>query len=183
MSREKRLANGMTAREMRFAELMCRGVRVKDAYIQAGYGDRLKPEQREENAKNNAYQKARKPQIVTYMANWLARARISDLDSPGAAVSRVLKHIAMAEDDRNMTALAALDRLAYQHNAIAERTTVTIEAGVSDIDLLRRIAGDDEAKMGSLKALLRPATFQNVSDDTLLIEGSAEPVEPDDGRG
>jgi hypothetical protein len=144
----------------------------------------MKSADRAAHANKHAYEKAQQPAIVGYMANWLAQARISDLDSPGAAVSGVLSDLTEARADRNWTATAALNRLRYQHNGIAERTTVTIEAGMSDLELLRRIAGDDKAKLGSLKALLKPATFQNVSDDTLLIEGSAEAAEPDDdGQG
>jgi hypothetical protein len=180
MSREKRLPSGLTYREQRFAELMCKGVRPGDAYVQAGYGDRLKPAERAENANKNAYAKAQQPAIVGYMGQWLARARISDLDSPGAAVSRVLRHITMAEDAENWTALAALDRLAYQHNGIAERTQISVEAVISDHDLLKRIAGEDQAKLGLLTSLLQPATFSPREKRPLLIEGQVEPDEGDE---
>lgn len=178
MSREKRLPSGLTAREQRFAELMAKGTRPKDAYIQAGYGDRMKPAERAGYANKEAYRKAEQPAIVRYMAEWLARARISDLDSPGAAVSRTLRYLNQAEDAGNQTALAALQRLAYQHNGIAERTQISVEAVISDADLLRRIAGEDEAKTGLLMSLLRPATFnRDQVKQPLLIEGQAEPDE------
>jgi hypothetical protein len=173
MSRERRDKDGLTHRERKFALLMCKGMRIKEAYINAGYGDRLKPEQRDANAANNAYTKARQPQIVGFMSNWLAQARISDLDSPGAAVARTLRYLDKAEQDGNWTATAALQRLAYQHNGIAEKTTISIEASVNDADLLRRIAGDDSEKMGLLSGLLRPASFSHGEKRPLLIEGQA----------
>jgi hypothetical protein len=178
MSRERRDKDGLTVRERKFALLMCKGMRIKEAYIQAGYGDRLPPDERQQNAVNNAYQKAKQPQIVTWMADWLHQARISDLDSPGAAVSQTLQAINEATDDRNWTAIAALQRLRYQHNGIAEKTQISIEASISDADLLRRIAGDDNDKQGLLSTMLRPATFSHGEKQPLVIEH--QPADDDD---
>lgn len=169
MSREKRLPDGLTARERIFAELMCKGMRPKDAYRQAGFAKRAT----EKQATNNAAAKAQQPAIVAHMAGWLRQARISDIDSPGEAVSDVKQAFYKAIDMDNLTAAAALGRLRFQANGIAEKTSITIEATFSDVDLLRRIAGDDEQKVGLLKSLLSTETFSGAADP-LLIEGTAD---------
>jgi hypothetical protein len=114
------------------------------------------------------------------MGAWLARARISEVDSVGQAVSTTLQAVNEAVDDRNWTAIAALQRLRYQHLGIAEKSHVTVEHVISDADLLRRITGGDEQKMGLLSSLLRPATFSQRENEPLLIEGQAVDDQPDD---
>ena len=170
MSREKRLPDGLTARERIFAELMCKGMRPRDAYRQAGLGPRMTDKQ----ASDAAAIKGKQPAIIGWMAQWLRQARISDIDSPGAAVNDVVHAFHEARDTGNLTAAAALGRLRFQANGIAERTTINLEATVSDADLLRRIAGDDNSKAALLSSMLRPATFQR----PLVIEHQAdEPVD------
>lgn len=166
MSREKRLPGGLTHRERTFAELMCKGMRPRDAYRQAGFAKRATDKQ----ASDNASTKAKQPAIIKYMAEWLNRARISDIDSPGAAVAKTLDAINEASDDRNWTAIAALQRLRYQHNGIAERTSVQIEATFSDADILARLANNDPARLAQLRSLLAPASFD---DEPLTIDSTA----------
>lgn len=166
MPRDVVLPGGLTARDRKFAELMCAGARPKDAYVRAGFGSRATDEQ----INSAAYRKAKQPQIVNYQAQYLARARISDLDSAGAAVATTLEAINEAKDDRNWTAIAALQRLRYQHNGIAERTTVQIEGTFSDLDILSRLANGDPQRLAQLRSLLAPSSFD---DEPVTIDSTA----------
>ena len=162
MARPKRASiDGLTQKERFFAEQLCRGSRPPEAYELAGYVGAYGPDHKPRSV---CYAKAKEPRIVAYMQQWLKRARISDIDSPGAAVSDTLRFISQAEDDRNQTALAALQRLRYQHNGIAEKHQVQIEHTFTDAELLLRILGGDAARlnspeMSSLAALLSPESF------------------------
>lgn len=173
MSREKRLPSGLTHREEQFAQLMCKGMRPKDAFLLAGYCERTPIDGRAEQANKECYRKAEQPHIARYMAEWLGRARISDIDSPGAAVSDVVRAFHKAVDMDNLTAAAALGRLRFQANGIAERTVLNLEATISDADLLRRLAGGDDGKVALLSNMLKPATFSHGEKQPLLIEGQA----------
>jgi hypothetical protein len=153
-------------------------MRPKDAYIQAGYGSRYTGADLQEYANKHCYGKAEQAHIVGYMATWLQQARISDIDNPAAAVSDVVRAFHKAIDQDNLTAAAALGRLRFQANGIAEKTQLTVEHVISDADLLKRITGGDEQKMGLLSSLLRPATFNQ--DPVKLLELAAEPEPADD---
>lgn len=169
MGRQRRDKDGLTPNERLFTELVCRGMQPAAAYRQAGYGSRGC----EKDVASNALKKLAEPAIVRHRAEWLRQARISDIDTPGQAVAATLQAINEAEADRNWTAIAALQRLRYQHNGIAEKTTVTVEHVMPDGELLRRIAASDPGKMALLESLLRPATFAEPE----VLELAAEPVD------
>jgi len=160
---------------------MCKGVRPKDAFLQAGYCERTPIEGKAEQANKECYRKAEQPHITRYMATWLRQARLSDIDSPGAAMSDVVRAFHKAIDMDNLTAAAALGRLRFQGNGIAERTTINLEATISDQDLLRRIAGEDNDKQALLNSLLRPSTFQRQAEPLVIEHQPAdEPLKDDD---
>ena len=88
-------------------------------------------------------------------------AKVEDIDSVGQAFDDLLRLLAKAEADGNLTAAANLMRQRLQaHGILRDRVTFTLEEQTSDADLIERLAGDDPAKAAALaKVLGAPDTF------------------------
>lgn len=88
---------------------------------------------------------AKDPEVVERVAELAKSYTVGDIDTVGQHYLRILDDRQEAKDAGNMTAVAALDRLLAQCQGMTnEKFTLTPAAKMTDEELARSIAGDDE---------------------------------------
>lgn len=138
----KRLPNGLTAAQDKFCTLLCKGVPQIHAFRQAGMGKRLS----DSHAANKASDLAKRPDIQRRCAELLAASAVADLDSVGQAYADLLRVMATAEREGNLTAYAALARQRLQVlGMLRDNVSLTLENSSADQQLLDRLAAGDPA--------------------------------------
>ena len=90
----------------------------------------------------------------------LKAAKLTDLDSAGAAIADMLSDLSRTRAAENWTAAAAFTKIRRQpHGLMRDNLTVTMEQLMTDDDLAKRLAKGDEAKAAALRAVLGNASF------------------------
>ena len=96
-----------------------------------------------------------KPVMQTRVEALLRAARIEDIDSVGQAFDDLLRLLAKAEEDGNLTAAANLMRQRLQaHGILRDRVAFTLEEQTSDADLIEQLSGGDAKKAAVLRTML-----------------------------
>lgn len=147
--------NGLTVQQGQFAALVARGASYTDAYLQAYKCKGMV----QKTINEKASRLAGNSKIQARVREILLEIRIEDVDHANVAFNDLLRHIQMAEEAGNLTALAALDRLRLQFHGLlkaeaptetdgAERDRQLINA-MADLDpefkkVLRRTMGTHE---------------------------------------
>ena len=132
--------NGLTVQQGQFAALVARGASFTDAYAQAykckGMVQKTINEKASRLAGNSKVQ-ARVQEI-------LREIRVEDIDLATVAFHDLLRHIEMAEEAGNLTALAALDRLRLQyHGLLKADAPAVIDGAERDRQLIEATADMD----------------------------------------
>ncbi len=143
--------DGLTPQEAQACVYRAQGLSQSEAYRRAFDVKRMKP--------GSIWTKASmlfgRVEVVCRVEALLRAARIEDIDSVGQAFDDLLRLLAKAEADGNLTAAANLMRQRLQaHGILRDRVAFTLEEKTSDADLLERLAGDDPAKLAVLKKML-----------------------------
>ena len=146
--------DGLTPEESNAARLRAQGLSQVESYRRAFDVQRMKPK--------TVYEKSSKlfakPAMQTRVEALLRDARIEDIDSVGQAFDDLLRLLAKAETEGNLTAAANLMRQRLQaHGILRDRVAFTLEEQTSDTDLLKHLAGDDPTKLAALQTILGAA--------------------------
>ena len=148
--------NGLTLQEERFCQLLVRGMSQRQAYRQAF--DNLKSADQRIDERASKL-KAKLPVGARLLAI-LKAAKLSDLDSPGAAVADMLADLSRARAADNWTAVMAGHRIRYSsHGLMRDNLTITAEQLLDDADLAKRLSKGDAAKEQALRVVLGNASF------------------------
>jgi hypothetical protein len=133
-----------------FAQGLAKGLNVDKAYTEAGF----KP------GRANASRLKQHPEV---------QARLAELLTAGAERAEVtVQRVVMQLYELHDKAVAAkqfgpatrcLELIGRTEGAFVDNLRMTAVEGVSDEELLARLAGDDPAKAELLRGLLRPGTF------------------------
>ena len=143
--------DGLTPQVAEAARLRATGLSQSDAWRRAFNKSRVKPE----TVWPAASKLFAKPKVQLRVEALLRAARVEDIDSVGQAFDDLLRLLAKAEDEGNLTAAANLMRQRLQaHGILRDRVAVTLEEQTSDADLLKSLAGDDPAKLAALQTIL-----------------------------
>ena len=156
--------DGLTVKQAQFAQLISKGWTGADAYRQAYDASGMKPESIwQEAARTRAI-----PHVAARIKDLLSQARLQDLDSIGQAIQRSLELCQEAREHRNYSAAAKVNAdLLKMHGLLRDTLVVQWEQGLSDDQLLARLAGNDPVRLEAARALLRaPDSF----DDPTIIE-------------
>ena len=152
---------GLTPQQEAFAMALVKGLSQADAY-RAAYN--VKPTTAAESVYCSASRLAKDPHVQSRLRVLLKESRIADLDSVGEAWDHLLKLIAKAEDEGNMTAVAALMRQRLTGlGALKHDITITHRDRLSDEQIVKRLAGDDERKAAMLRSIIGTDSFDEDS--------------------
>ena len=151
------LVTGLTPQQERFAVALAKGLSQADAYRSAY---RLKPQTTAESVYAAASRVAKDPQVKSRVRQILSEARIVDIDNVGQAWRDLLDVLQEARDEKNFTAVAALLRQRLTGlGALQHHLHVTQHSSMSDEQLVKRLAGDDESIAIALRAILGADSF------------------------
>ncbi len=151
MAKLPRDDDGLTPQESRAAVLRATGMSQAEAWRRAFNRPRVKPQ----TAWTEASKVFSRPNVSQRVSDLLRAARIEDIDSVGQAFDDLLRLLAKAETEGNLTAAANLMRQRLQaHGILRDRVAFTLEETTSDADLLKQLAGDDPAKLAALQQIL-----------------------------
>ena len=148
--------NGLTPAEERFVGLIARGYTQRQATMTAFPGSKLSA---------NAYDQKgsrlrRKPAVEARLRALLDAAKIEDLYSAGRWQADLLRFIEKADAEGNLTAAAQFMRMAGQAlGVLKDRVIIATEQTMTDDDLVKQLAGDDENKAGILRSVIGSGTF------------------------
>ncbi len=143
--------DGLTPQEAQACVYRATGLSQSAAYRRAFNVKRIKPE----TVWNKASKLFGRSEVQARVETLLRAARVEDIDSVGQAFDDLLRLLAKAEADGNLTAAANLMRQRLQaHGILRDRVAFTLEEQTSDADLLKSLAGDDPAKLAVLQTIL-----------------------------
>lgn len=161
----------LTHKEAHFAKLILQGCTGVLAYRTAYEVDAatLPKTCAEEASKIRA-----RPNVATMIREGLKQARLQDLDSIGEHIDRTKRAIERTEinGDENVHA-KLLDQMGKMHGAFRDTRVLVVENGMSDAELLARLARGSPERLEAAKQLLSvPSEFAE-SD---IIDVTPEPV-------
>ena len=158
---------GLTPKEAEFARLIAQGHTGAEAY-RIAYQSEAKPEA----VWASASQVRARAKVRLRIKDLLSQARLQDLDSIGEAIQRTKELIGLAADARNYSAaMKGNSDLLKMHGLLRDTLVVQWEQGLSDDQLVTRLAGNDPVRLEAARRLLSaPNSF-----DTPVID-----VEPED---
>lgn len=108
-----------------------------------------------EQINDKASKMAAKPAVVARVRQLLDEAKIQDLETVGHAFQELCSDLALARSLKNMTAVAAFQRIKLQVLGMLKETVLlNMEQTISDEELVKRVAGTNPALATALKASL-----------------------------
>src|SRR5262245_10865684 len=138
-----------TKREL-FAQGLAKGLNVDKAYTEAGFAP----------GRANASRLKQHPEVQARLTELLAAgAERAEVNAERVVQMLVAAHDQAVEAKQYGPAVRAAELLGRRHGMFVDKTTFTAESQLSDDDLVKRLAGDDPAKVELLRGLLMPATF------------------------
>ena len=141
--------NGLTPAQERFAILVARGCSQRQAYV-LSHGPSAAAA-----ARARAAELAGNERVRERVRAIMRAAKIDDLDSVAQYHADLMRQIALAMGENNLTAVAALMRLRGQTiGVLQDKTIVTDERALPDTALVERLAKGDARKAAMLKAIL-----------------------------
>ena len=156
--------SGLTLQEEQFCQLIVRGLSQRQAYRQA-FNNLKSADQRIDERASKL--KAKLPVGARLLAI-LKAAKLSDLDSPGAAVADMLADLSRARAADNWTAVMAGHRIRYaSHGLMRDNLTITAEQLLDDADLAKRLSKGDPAREAALRAALGGPGFGEEPKQTI----------------
>ena len=143
--------NGLTVQQGQWAALVARGLNYSEAYTQAYKCKGMT----QKTINEKASRLAANPNIKARVGEILREIRVEDIDQATVAFHALLRHIEMAEEAGNLTALAAFDRLRLQFHGLL-KAEVTTDSGSAERDreLIEALAGEDPKKRKAIALLM-----------------------------
>ena len=144
-------AGGLTPQEAQACVYRAQGLSQSEAWRRAFNKPRVKPS----TAWNKASKLFNRSEVQARVETLLRAARVEDIDSVGQAFDDLLRLLAKAEDEGNLTAAANLMRQRLQaHGILRDRVAFTLEEQTSDADLIEQLSGGDVKKAAALRTIL-----------------------------
>ena len=144
---------GLFPNEEAFARA-CLRMNQSDAYRAAHSHERMK---RLSNEVINvrASRMATNPKVAERVRQLVDEAKIQDLETVGHAFQELCSDLALARTLKNMTAVAAFQRIKLQVLGMLKETVLlNMEQTITDEELVKRVAGTNPALATALKASL-----------------------------
>jgi hypothetical protein len=142
---------GLTPPEDNFARLMALGVSLAEAYRKSFRARGIN----QEVIQGRAWRLSQKEYVIERAKAYLKAARISDLDSAGQYYRDLTDFINKSAEKHNYTAVAAFMRLRGQVLGILqENVHLHAEAGLTDEQIVAKLAGKDHNKRVMLQTVL-----------------------------
>ncbi len=143
--------DGLTPQEAQACVYRAQGLSQSEAYRRAFDVKRMKP--------GSIWTKASmlfgRVEVAGRVEALLRAARVEDIDSVGQAFDDLLRLLAKAEAEGNLTAAANLMRQRLQaHGILRDRVAFTLEEQTSDADLIEQLSGGDVKKAAVLRTIL-----------------------------
>ena len=151
MTRSTRDKDGLTPQQADFAAYLAKGLSQAEAYRRSHTlrGASMK------SIHERGSRLAQRVEIRARVQALLREAKISDIHSVGQAMRDLLNDINAAREASNWTALASLTKTRTQVlGMIKESMIISPAEGLSDIQLIERLAGGDAAKAAMVKKML-----------------------------
>lgn len=161
----------LTKKQAKFAKLICMGHTGVGAY-RAAYN--VNGSMSDRACYAEAAKLKRHPTIALHVKEGLDQARLQDLDSIGRHIARTLDARERAElSGSDNVEAKLLDQLGKMHGAFRDTRVLVVENGMSDAELLARLARGSPERLEAAKQLLSvPSEFAE-SD---IIDVTPEPV-------
>ncbi len=147
---------GITPREEQFVQLVARGATRREAAIKAN------PQRKGGvNAHDQWAKRAiQNPAVADRLRSLLYGKKIHERDSEGLWHADLQRLIEAAETSGNHTAIASYMRMRGQAlGVLKDRVIISTEQTMTDDDLVKQLAGDDERKAATLRSVLGSGTF------------------------
>ena len=142
---------GLKPADERFAAHLAKGMYQTDAYRKSHDCTGVAPQRIAERASKLAA----KPGVKARVQELLREAKVLDIDSVGEAHKAILDAIERASEAKNWTALSSLLKTRAQILGMIKDSMVIAPAeGLSDAQLIDRLAGGDAAKAAMVKKML-----------------------------
>ncbi len=152
--------HGLTIAEERFVGLIARGYTQRQAAKEAFPSSKLS----DSGFDKKASTLRKRPAIEGRLLSLLDAAKIEDLYSAGRWVADVLEDIAIARARNNLTAVASSRRMLGQAlGVLKDHVVLSAEQSMSDDDLVKQLAGDDERKAATLRSVMGSGTFSKAA--------------------
>ncbi len=156
-AQQNRKPKELTAKQTRFTILRARGYTKSAAYREAYNAVRMKPHTVAEEARRLC----ENPLISRTIAEHLKEARAQDIITTGQVLQGIIDDLEMAREEKNLTAVAALDRVLCQTLGMMRDTLVlSAEKSETDDELVARLSGGDEHKAKMLRTIIGKDTFE-----------------------
>ena len=150
---------GLTPQQEAFAVALAKGYSQSDAY-RAAYN--VKPTTTAESVHVSASRMAKRPNVQSRVRQLLSESRIADIDNMGQAWRDLLDIYQEARDEKNYNAAAQLMRQRLTGlGALQQHLTITHRDSMSDEQVIKRLAGDDEKKAAVLRSIIGTDSFDD----------------------
>ena len=148
--------NQLTPKQTTFAILRARGYSKSAAYREAYNAVRMKPHTVAEEARRLSEH----PLISRTTAQHLKEAHAQDIITTGQVLQGIIDDLEMAREEKNLTAVAALDRVLCQTLGMMRDTLVlSAEKSETDDELVARLSGGDPHKATMLRSIIGKDSF------------------------
>lgn len=144
---------GLFPNEEAFARA-CLRMNQSDAYRAAHSHERVS-RMSKEVINVRASKMAANPKVAARVRGLVDEAKIQDLETVGHAFQELVSDLAMARGLKNMTAVAALQRIKLQVLGMLKETVLlNMEQTINDEELVKRVAGKNPILASALRASL-----------------------------
>ena len=155
-AQQKQKPKELTAKQLRFALLRARGYSKSGAYREAYNAVRMKPHTVAEEARRLS----ELPLVSRTISEHLKAANVQDIITTGQVLQGIIDDLEMAREEKNLTAVAALDRVLCQTLGMMRDTLVlSAEKSETDDELVARLSGGDAHKATMLRAIIGRDSF------------------------
>ena len=146
----------LTAKQLRFALLRARGYSKSSAYREAYGAVRMKPHTVAEEARRLS----ENPLISRTIDEHLQAARLEDITTTRQIMRGMLDDLETAREEKNMTAVAALNKTICQvYQMTSTRLVLSPEKSETDDELIARLSQGDEHKATMLRSIIGKDSF------------------------
>jgi hypothetical protein len=148
---------GLTPQQEAFTVGLAKGYSQSDAYRSA-YN--VKPTTTAESVHVSASRMAKRPNVQSRVRQLLSEVRIADIDNVGQAWRDLLDIYEDARDEKNYNAAAQLMRQRLTGlGALKHDFPITHHRTLTDEQIVKRLAGDDERMAAMLRSIIVPDSF------------------------
>ena len=156
-AQQNRKPKELTAKQAKFALLRARGYTKSAAYREAFNASRSKPHTVAEEARRLCDN----PLISRTIDEYLKEARLEDITTTRQIMRGMLDDLETAREEKNMTAVAALNKTICQvYQMTSQRLVLSPEKSETDDELVARLSGGDPHKATMLRSIIGKDSFE-----------------------